>query len=108
MLIPLVLLLAVLWLLTIVQPGGLDFLRVTAFRVAEQPIKLVDVLTGLVIVALIVTLRGPLAVAASALLVLWALTLLGIPRVQGIPLSPLIVFVIVVGVTVHIVTYRRR
>lgn len=108
MLIIFVLLLTGLWLVTIVQPGGLDFLRVTAFRIASIPFTVVDVLTGLLIVGVIATVRGPLAIAGCALLVLWIMTLVGIPRLSGVALAPVIVFVIVVGATVHVVTYRME
>jgi hypothetical protein len=71
-------------------------------------IRVIDVLTGLVIVGLMVTMRGPLALTAAVLLVLWLLTLLGIPQVQGVALGPLIVLIIIMGATVHIVTHRSR
>ncbi|MGE3272571.1 MAG: hypothetical protein AB7P40_27765 [Chloroflexota bacterium] len=101
-----VLVLAALWAATFNQPGGTDFIRVEAFRVGSTIIYLTDVLTGVMIVGLMVTMRGPLAITAAVLLALWMLTLVGIPRVMGVPLSPLIVFVIVVGASVHIVTHR--
>lgn len=100
--------LAVLWMLTLANTGGMDFLRVRVVQVGTNIVYVIDVLTGLAIVGLMVTMRGPLAIAAGALLTLWALTLLGIPRLMGVPLSPLIVFVLVVGATVHIVTHRSR
>jgi hypothetical protein len=103
-----VVVLAVLWMLTLTKTGGTDFLRVRAFQTGSSIVYVIDLLTGLAIVGLMVTLRGPLALAAGVLLALWALTLLGIPRVMGVPLSPLIVFVLIVGVTVHIVTHRSR
>ena len=103
-----VLVLAALWAATLNQPGGADFIRVEAFRIRGTIIYLTDVLTGVVIVGLMVTMRGPLAVTAGVLLVLWMLTLIGIPRVLDVPLAPLIVFVIVVGTSVHIVTHRSR
>lgn len=103
-----VLVLAVLWIVTVTQPGGGDFIRVEAFRVGATIIYLTDILTGVVIFGLMVTMRGPLAVTAGVLLVLWLLTLIGIPRVLDVPLAPLIVFVIVVGTSVSIVTHRSR
>jgi hypothetical protein len=106
--IALVLVLAALWAVTFNQPGGRDFIRVEAFRVGSTIIYLTDILTGVVIVGLMVTMRGPLAVTAGVLLVLWLLTLIGIPRVLDVPLAPLIVFVIVVGTSVSIVTHRSR
>jgi hypothetical protein len=106
--VALVLVLAALWAVTFNQPGGRDFIRVEAFRVGSTIIYLTDILTGVVIFGLMVTMRGPLAVTAGVLLVLWLLTLIGIPRVLDVPLAPLIVFVIVVGTSVSIVTHRSR
>ncbi len=103
-----VVVLAVLWMLTLTQTGGTDFLQVRVVQVGTSIVKVIDVLTGLAIIGLMVTLRGPLALAAGVLLGLWALTLLGVPRLMGVPLSPLIVFVLIVGASVHIVTHRNR
>ncbi|MFN8637452.1 MAG: hypothetical protein U0893_26675 [Chloroflexota bacterium] len=106
--IALVILLVVLWLLTVTQIGGLDFLRVTALTVGDKSFKVTDFAIGLVIVAVIATMRGPLQMTGIALFVLWVLTLMGIPRVQGIPLEPLILLIIVIGTSVHVVTHRTR
>lgn len=106
--VALVLVLAALWAVTFNQPGGRDFIRVEAFRIGSTIIYLTDILTGAVIFGLMVTMRGPLAVTAGVLLVLWMLTLVGIPRILDVPLAPLIVFVIVVGGSVSIVTHRSR
>lgn len=103
-----VLVLAILWALTLTQPGGGDFIRARVYQQGFTVIRVIDVLTGLVIVGLMVTMRGPLALTAAVLLVLWLLTLLGIPQVQGVALGPLIVLIIIMGATVHIVTHRSR
>ena len=103
-----VLVLAMLWALTFAQPGGADFLKVTVFQRGATIVRAIDVLTGLAIVGLMVTMRGPLSLTAAALLVLWLLTLLGIPRIAGVDLGPIIVLVIVMGATVHIVTHKSR
>jgi hypothetical protein len=102
----LVAVLAVLWIGTVSQVGGTDFLRVTAFQFGQTTMRVTDVATGLVILGIIATMRGPLMLTGVALLVLWVLTLLGIPRVQGVPLEPLILLIIVVGTCVHVVTHR--
>jgi hypothetical protein len=103
-----VLVLAVLWALTLTQPGGIDFVQVRVFQRGDTVIRVLDVLTGLAIVGLIVAMRGPLALTGCALLVLWLLTLLGVPEVQGVAVAPLVVLVIIVGATVQIVTHRSR
>lgn len=103
-----VVVLAVLWALTMAQPGGTDFLRVRVVQIGTTVIRTIDLLTGMAIVGLMVTMRGPLALTAGALLILWILTLFGVPQVQGVALPPLIVMIIVIGTTVHIVTHRSR
>src|SRR6185436_13809674 len=103
-----VMVLAMLWALTFAQPGGADFLKVRVFQQGFTIVRVLDVLTGLGIVGLMVSMRGPLALTAGVMLVLWTLTLLGIPKVQGIEIAPIIVLVIVMGATVHIVTHKSR
>jgi len=102
----LVAVLAVLWIGTVTQVGGTDFLRVTALQVGQTTFRVTDFAIGLVLIGIIATMRGPLMLTGVALLVLWVLTLLGIPRVQGVPLEPLILLIIVIGTCVHIVTHR--
>ena len=103
-----VLVLAMLWALTFAQPGGADFLKVRVFQQGFTIVRVLDVLTGLGIVGLMVSMRGPLSLTAGVMLVLWMLTLLGIPQIQGVQITPLIVLVIVMGATVHIVTHKSR
>ena len=50
--IALVIVLAVLWVLTVTQLGGTDFLRVTALQVGDKSFKVTDFAIGLVIVAI--------------------------------------------------------
>jgi hypothetical protein len=40
-------------------------------------------------------------------ILLWLLTLPGIPRVQGVELAPLIIFMTMVGTSVHVVSNRK-
>ena len=103
-----VLVLAMLWALAFTAPGGADFLKVRVLQQGITIVRVLDVLTGLGIVGLMVTMRGPLALTAGVLLVLWLLTLLGIPQIQGVEIAPLILLVIVMGATVHIVTHKSR
>ena len=103
-----VLVLAMLWALTFAQPGGADFLKVRVYQQGFTIIRMLDVLTGIGIVGLMVTMRGPLALTAAVMLGLWALTLLGIPQISGVEIAPVIVLVIVMGATVHIVTHKSR
>ena len=103
-----VLVLAMLWALTFAQPGGADFLKVRVYQQGFTIIRTLDVLTGIGIVGLMVTMRGPLALTAAVMLGLWVLTLLGIPQISGVEIAPVIVLVIVMGATVHIVTHKSR
>ena len=103
-----VLVLAMLWALTFAQPGGADFLKVRVLQQGFTIVRVLDVLTGLGIVGLMVTMRGPLALTSAVMLVLWMLTLLGIPQIQGVEIAPVIVLVIIMGATVHIVTHKSR
>ena len=103
-----ILVLAMLWALTFAAPGGGDFLKVRVYQQSFTIIRVLDVLTGLGIVGLMVTMRGPLALTAAVMLVLWALTLAGIPQIQGVEIAPVIVLVIIMGATVHIVTHKSR
>ena len=103
-----VLVLAMLWALTFAQPGGADFLKVRVLQQGVTIVRVLDVLTGLGIVGLMVTMRGPLALTSAAMLVLWLLTLLGIPQIQGVEIAPVIVLVIIMGATVHIVTHKSH
>lgn len=103
-----VLVLTMLWALTFVQPGGADFLRVRVYQEGFTVVRVLDVLTGLGILGLMVTMRGPLALTAAVLLGLWVLTLINVPQIYGVALAPLIVLVIVMGATVQVVTHKSR
>ena len=93
---------------TYLQPTGMDFLRVEAFKVGATSIKTVDMLTGLGIVGVIAASRGPMMVAAGAMFALWVMTLFGLTRFIGMDVSPLIVYVIVVGGVVQVVTHKSN
>src|SRR2546423_4277151 len=109
-LIVLLVVLAGLGTYTWMQPTGLDFLRVEAFRFSTgyglTIVKTSDMLTGLGILGVVALTRGPLMVASAAMFVLWALTLVGLTKFAGLDVSPLIIYVVVVGGVVHIVTYK--
>jgi len=107
MLTALFLVLLILWLLGFVRPGNLDFLRAGIATAAGHSLTVLDVLVGIAIVWLIAAVPGPLAVAASVLLALWALSTLGVVAIEGVPLNALIVLTIMVGLMVHIVTRRH-
>lgn len=102
----LVAVLAVLWLSTYSEVGGMDFLRVTVFKIGFNTILVQDMLIGLVIVCMILATRGPLSFTSAALLVLWAMNLFGVPQLFGFEVLPVVVIVMMVGVCVHFVTQR--
>jgi hypothetical protein len=101
-----VVILALLWMFTLTNFGGADFLRVTVWQYGYSVIRTQDILIGLAILGVAVTTRGPLALTAVALFCVWLLTLFGVPQLFGVEIAPVIVIMIVVGVCVHIVTQR--
>jgi hypothetical protein len=109
-LIILLVLLAGLSAYTMLQPTGLDFLRVEAFRFTTPLgltiLRVSDMLTAFGILGVVALTRGPLMVASGAMFVLWALTLTGFTKFAGLDVSPLILWVIIVGGIVHVVTYK--
>jgi hypothetical protein len=98
--------LGVLWMLTLTNVGGTDFLKVTVYKYGFTVIKAQDVLIGLAILGVMITTRGPLAYTAGALFCVWLLALFGVPQRFGIEIAPVIVIMIVVGICVHVVTIR--
>jgi hypothetical protein len=102
----LVLALALLWMTTVTNPGGTDFLRVQVFKAGFNIIRVQDMLIGLIIVCFIISTRGPIAFTGMALLVLWAMSLFGLPQLFGVEITPIVAIVLVVGVCVHFVTQR--
>ncbi|MCC6174322.1 MAG: hypothetical protein IT305_03365 [Chloroflexi bacterium] len=106
MLTALAVVLATLWLITLLQPSGLAFLQATALRVAGLPISVETVLIALVILAIIAVVRGPIGLAGIILLVFWGLTVVGYTTYQGVALAPMIVFIVIVGTAVHAVTNK--
>ena len=102
----LVVILAALWMMTLNDVGGADFLRVQVAKFGFNVIRVQDMLVGLVLLCMIISTRGPLAFTACALLVLWAMNLFGLPQLFGFDVLPVVVLVMMVGVCVHFVTQR--
>ena len=100
--------LALLWMLSLTNVGGTDFLRVTVFRYGASVVRTQDVLVGIAILCLMISVRGPLMITAGALFCVWLLTILGIPQLFGVEIAPVVLIMIVVGVCVHIVTHRDQ
>jgi hypothetical protein len=65
-------------------------------------------LTGLGSVGVVAASRGPLMVASGAMFALWLMTLFGLNTMFGLDVSPLIVYVVVVGGVVQVVTYKTN
>ncbi len=103
-----VVVLALLWALTLVQPGGSDFLRARVIQQGFVIVRVIDVLTGLAIVGLMVSMPGPLALTGAVLFALWLAALVGLPQMQGLAVAPLVVLIVIIGATVHIVTHRSH
>ena len=107
MLYTIAVILLILWLLGFLQLGNNDVLRVTIVTIQDHPIRVLDALVAIVVIWLIFALPGPLAIAAGALLALWALTMAGIIAVQGLPINVLVILAILVGVMIHLVRRKR-
>src|SRR3954466_15131154 len=106
--IVIVLALAALWLVNMTHVGGTDFLRVEVVRYGASIIRAQDLLIGLGILVLMISLRGPLALTTAALFVVWVLALFGIPQLFGVEIAPVVVIMVVVGVCVALVTHRSH
>lgn len=106
MLIAVILVLMILWALGFLQIVNVDFLRVAIANVGGRAVTILDALIGLSIVMVAVALRGPLGIVVGVLLVLWALSVVGIVVVEGIPLNALLVLVLIVGLVVHVLIRR--
>ena len=106
MLIAVILVLMILWALGFLQIVNVDFLRVAIANVGGRAVTILDALIGLSIVMVAVALRGPLGIVVGVLLVLWALSVVGIVVVEGIPLNALLVLDLIVGLVVHVLIRR--
>src|SRR5690348_1805768 len=100
MIIAIIIILAVLWLLGYAPLAGISIPNVILFSINNHTITLWEVLIFAVIAWAIGILPRPFQAVASALLLLWILSVLGILAITG--LSNIIVLVIIVGLVVSI------
>ena len=108
MLAALLLLLALLWALAVVQPGGLDFLRVSLFSLNGHVLTVLDALIAIAILGVMAAFRGPIAVTGAALFALWGLSIFGFVQIEGVPVALLAVLVIILGGVIQLMSHWAR
>lgn len=92
--------LIILWLLGYVNVGIIDIPDIILFSLNGHPVSLWDILILLVISGVIGILPGPFRAIASVLLILWALSVLGIIAIAG--LSSLLVLAVIIGLVAYL------
>lgn len=105
MLAALLLVLALLWAVAVLQPGGLDFLRVSLFSLNGHVLRIVDALMAIAILGVMAAFRGAIAMTGAALLLLWGLSIFGFVQIQGVPVAALAVLVIILGGVVQLMAH---
>ena len=108
MLAAILLVLALLWALAVIRPGGMDFLRVSVFSLNGHVLTILDALIAIAIVGVMAAFRGPVAITGAALFVLWGLCLFGYLQIQGVPVAALAVLVIILGGVVQLMAHWAR
>lgn len=100
MIIILLILLIVLWLLGYIHINA-SIPNAILFSINGHPITLWNLLTFLVLAALIGVLPNPFRAIAAVFLVLWILSLLGILFFAG--LSSILILAIILGLVVYLI-----
>lgn len=104
MLVAIVIILIILWFLGYVPISGISIPNPDLFIINNHPVTLWEILILLVIGWAIGILPRPFQAVASALLLLWVLSALGILAIAG--LSNIIVLVIIVALIISIFSMR--
>lgn len=100
MLITIVIILVILWFLGYAPISGISIPNIVLFTINNHPVSLWEILILVVVVWAIGILPRPLQAFASALLLLWVLSVLGILAIAG--LSNIIVLVIIAAIIISI------
>lgn len=100
MIIPIIIILATLWLLGYAPLVGIAVPNIVLFTLNNHPVTLWEVLILTVIAWAIGILPRPLQAVASALLLLWVLSVLGVLAIGGF--SNIIILVIIIGLILSI------
>ena len=108
MLAVVLLVLALLWSAAVLQPGGLDFLRVSVYSVNGQVVTVLHALTALALLCVMAAFRGAVAVTGVLLFVLWGLSIVGVVQIQGVPVAALAVLVIILGGVVQVMSHWAK
>lgn len=102
------LVLTALWLVAVLQPGGIDFVRVSVFSFNGRTLTVLDALIAAALLGVMAWLRGAVAVAGVLLFVLWGMSVLGYVRIEGVPLAALAVLVVILGGVVQVMGHWAR
>lgn len=100
MLIALLVILIILWYLGYVSVGNVNIPNMILFTINGQQVTLWNLLTLLVIGAIIGVLPSPLREIAGVVLILWILSVLGILAFAG--LSSLLILAIIIGLVLFL------
>ena len=108
MLAAILVVLTLLWIVAVVQPGGTDFLRVSIASPAGHRLTVLDALMAAALLGVMAWLRGAVAIAGVLLFVLWGMSVLGYVRIEGVPVAALAVLVVIVGGAVQVIGHWAR
>ena len=108
MLAAILLVLALLWAVAVVRPGGLDFLRVSVLALNGHVLTILDALIAIAMLGVMAAFRGPIAVTGAVLFLLWGLSIFGLVQIQGVPVAALAVLVVILGGVVQLMSHWAR
>jgi len=108
MLPAILLILTILWIVAVLQPGGTDFVRVSVFSLNGRTLTVLDALIAAALLGVMAWLRGAVAIAGVLLFVLWGMSVLGYVRVEGVPVAALAVLVMILGGVVQVMGHWAR
>jgi hypothetical protein len=100
MLAALLVILIILWFLGYIHIDGLTIPDISLFTINGHTITLINLLTFLVISAIVGALPSPFRQIAGVALLLWVLSILGILAIGG--LSSLLVIAIILGLIAYV------
>jgi hypothetical protein len=101
MIITLLIILIILWLFGYLNIGFINIPNITLFTINGRSITLWDLLILLVVGIIIKILPSPFREIAGVLLILWALSVLGILAIAG--LSNMLLIAIIIGLVLFVI-----
>lgn len=100
MLVGLLVVLIILWAIGFLPAGGITIPDTTIFVINGRSITLIDIIVLIVIAWIVELLPSPFRLIASILLILWALSVVGILGFTG--LSSWLMLTIIVGLVFYL------